>query len=124
MDEDTRSGLAALRAQGIKLVLSSNTGQKLVDEFVAREGFAFDLALGFGGGMAKGGPHVDRTVRALAAPRAEILFVGDSLKDGDLARDAGVHFVGRLGTFDASAFEHYFPGVLTIHHVAELPGLF
>jgi phosphoglycolate phosphatase-like HAD superfamily hydrolase len=124
MDADTRSGLAALRAQDIKLVLSSNTGQEFVDEFVTREGFAFDLALGFGSGMAKGVPHVDRTMRALAVGRAEILFVGDSLKDGDLARDAGVRFVGRLGTFDVTAFERHLPGVVTIRNVAELPGLF
>jgi phosphoglycolate phosphatase-like HAD superfamily hydrolase len=63
-------------------------------------------------------------MRALAVRRADILFVGDSLKDGDLARDAGVHFVGRLGTFDASAFERFFPGVVTIRNVVELPGLF
>lgn len=47
MDARTVEGLEALRGLGLKLVVSSNTGQTVVDAFVAREGFRFDLALGF-----------------------------------------------------------------------------
>ena len=124
MDEQTKIGLWKLRGQGIKLVLSSNTGQNFVDEFVEREQFPFDLALGFGNGLAKGESHVARTERTLRVARRDILFVGDSLKDGELAVTSRVGFVGRLGTFGPSDFERSFPGVVTVRNVVELPALF
>lgn len=121
MDERTIAALEELRTLGVKLVLSSNTGQDVVDAFAARE-FTFDLALGFDApaGLAKGPPHVARTLAAFQVSTTEIWFVGDSLKDGELARDTGLQFFGRLGTFSATDFEQSAPGTPTIGHVDEL----
>lgn len=126
LDARTRAALHALRTRGIRLVLSSNTAQHFVDEFVARERFPFDLAFGFCAkrGLAKGEPHVQRTTAALAVGRKDILFVGDSLKDGELARTTGVGFVGRVGTFAAHQFADRFAGVNTVNCISELPALF
>jgi phosphoglycolate phosphatase len=125
MDPDTVRGLHGLRALGLKLIVSSNTGQLVVDEFVRREAFPFDLALGFDPaiGLAKGEPHVVRVCEALGVARARILFVGDSLKDGELARASGVAFVGRLGTFRADDFRRLDPDARTVGNVVELPAL-
>lgn len=122
MDQRTIAALHGLRTLGVKLVLSSNTGQDVVDDFVSREPFEFDLALGFdaSAGLAKGRPHVERTLAAFAVSTTQIWFVGDSLKDGELARDTGLLFFGRLGTFGAADFERRAPGTLTISHVEEL----
>jgi len=125
MDERTVAGLEELRAMGLKLVVSSNTGQNVVDQFSAREAFRFDLALGFDPelGLAKGRPHVERALGTFGVGRDELLFVGDSLKDGDLADECGVAFVGRLGTFQHGDFERRSAGAVTIPHVGDLPAL-
>lgn len=126
LDSTTRAALFELRRRGIKLVVSSNTAQHFVDEFVARERVPFDLALGFDDSrdLAKGEPHVKRTTCTLGVCRDDILFVGDSLKDGELAARAGVNFVGRVGTFDADQFTARFEGVNTVSSIAELASLF
>lgn len=125
MDERTIEALEDLRSYGIKLVLSSNTGQVFVDDFVNREPFAFDLALGFDEDrrMAKGRPHVSATCERFGVPTSAIWFVGDSLADGDLARESGLAFVGRLGTFAASDFERHLPGTRTVDHIEDLVAL-
>jgi phosphoglycolate phosphatase-like HAD superfamily hydrolase len=122
MDEDTIAALEDVRSYGIKVVLSSNTGQVFVDDFVSREPFAFDLALGFDepARMAKGRPHVSATCERFGVPSTSIWFVGDSLADSDLARESGLTFIGRLGTFAAGDFERHAPGTRTIDSIQEL----
>ena len=125
MDADTVRGLEQLRAMGIKVVVSSNTGQDVVDDFVRREAFKFDLALGFdpAAGLAKGRPHVERALAKFGVGAEELLFVGDSLADGDLADESTVAFVGRLGTFAHEDFVRRDANAITVAHVRELPGL-
>lgn len=125
MDRDTLNGLTALRELGFALIVSSNTGQELVDEFARREPVAFDLALGFDatGGLAKGRPHVDHACQTLALAREELVFCGDSLKDAELAEGCGLAFVGRLGTFTLADFRARDPEAVAVANVAELPAL-
>ncbi|MBL8627130.1 MAG: HAD family hydrolase [Myxococcales bacterium] len=125
MDADTLTGLRALAADGLKLVVSSNTGQPVVQTFLDREGFPFDLALGFDPaiGLAKGEPHVAQVCARFGVARHQLLFVGDSLKDAELAQAAGVPFVGRLGTFSAADFRRQNPQAATVANVIELPSL-
>jgi phosphoglycolate phosphatase-like HAD superfamily hydrolase len=125
MDARTVTGLEALRALGLRLVVSSNTGQPVVDDFARREPFRFDLALGFdpARGLGKGRPHVDRALAEFAIERDQLLLVGDSLKDGDLADESGVAFIGRTGTFRPADFARRDPGALTVDHIDELPAL-
>ncbi len=122
MDARTIAGLEALRALGLALVVSSNTGQDVVDEFTEREPFRFDLALGFdpARGLAKGLPHIERTLSSLRIARESLLFVGDSLRDADLAEQAGVPFVGRLGTFGADDFRRRNHDAISVAHVDDL----
>jgi phosphoglycolate phosphatase-like HAD superfamily hydrolase len=125
MDARTVAGLEALRGLRLRLVVSSNTGQSFVDDFARREAFPFDLALGFdpARGLAKGRPHVDRALATFAIARTQLVLVGDSLKDADLADQSGVAFVGRIGTFAAADFIRRDPGALTVDHIDQLPAL-
>lgn len=109
MTPETVAGLEQLRRAGIKLIVSSNGAQHFVDQFQAQEAFRFDLALGFdaAAGLAKGEPHVERTLSTLGLSRDGIVFCGDSLKDGDLARECGLAFIGRLGTFNREEFRRW-----------------
>lgn len=125
MDAPTVAGLEALRALGLKLVVSSNTGQSVVDDFAAREPFQFDLVLGFdpARGLAKGRPHVARALVAFAVTADQLLFVGDSLKDADLADECGVAFIGRTGTFREKDFLGRDPRARCIADVGHLAAL-
>lgn len=120
---DTRAALEALRALGTRIVVSSNNGRDNVENFARRSGFAFDMVLGFGDGLCKGGPHVRRAAQAFGAGPEEMLFVGDSIHDGDMARREGIAFVAIAGTFPRRRFTERFPGAPVVRHFAELPAL-
>jgi phosphoglycolate phosphatase-like HAD superfamily hydrolase len=125
LDARTLAALERLRSFGCKLVVSSNSAQYFVDEFAARQTIRFDLVLGFdaAAGLAKGRPHVERTCQELAVSTAQILFCGDSIKDGELAHACGLAFVARLGTFSAEDFRRWnpaVPAVADVHALAEL----
>jgi phosphoglycolate phosphatase-like HAD superfamily hydrolase len=125
MTAETVAGLEALRACGYRLVVSSNTGQAFVDDFVRRERFPFDLALGFDAArrLAKGRPHVALVCRHLGVRTDELVFCGDSLQDAELAEASGVAFVGRLGTFTGSDFRGRDPEAAAVSSMLELAGL-
>lgn len=125
MDARTVDGLAALRGLGLRLAVSSNTPQPVVDDFARREAFRFDLALGFdpARGLRKGRPHVDHALAIFGLERDQLVLVGDSLKDGELADESGVRFVGRLGTFSGEDFRRRDPRALTVAAIDELPAL-
>ena len=124
MPADTRRALERLRARGVRIAVSSNNGVENVAQFARNSRFDFDLVLGFGGGLAKGKPHLDQSARTFKVDRQEMLFVGDSLHDGEIAEREGVPFVGLAGTFSAERFALRFPHVPVIKKFAALPDLF
>jgi phosphoglycolate phosphatase-like HAD superfamily hydrolase len=124
MASETRRALQSLRKAGVKIVVSSNNGVENVQTFARNSRFEFDLTLGFGGGMAKGKPHFDATSRFFGFDRKEMLFVGDSLHDGEIAEREGVPFVGLATTFSPERFMLRFPQVPVLRRFAALPELF
>jgi phosphoglycolate phosphatase-like HAD superfamily hydrolase len=124
MPADTRRALITLQGRGVRIVVSSNNGTQNVEWFTADSGFAFDLALGFGGGLAKGGPHIIRAGEVFRARRAEMVFVGDSLHDGEIAANEGIAFVGVAGTFSKDRFTLRFPGLPVVTRFADVVELF
>jgi phosphoglycolate phosphatase-like HAD superfamily hydrolase len=109
---------------GVRIAVSSNNGIENVDAFARNAGFAFDLVLGYGGGLAKGRTHLDAATRAFGAARQEMLFVGDSLHDGEIAEREGIPFVGVASTFASERFALRFPSVPVIRRFSALPSLF
>jgi phosphoglycolate phosphatase-like HAD superfamily hydrolase len=124
MPVDTRRALERLRSMGVRIAVSSNNGVSNVQTFARNAGFPFDLVLGFGDGLAKGRPHLDATSRAFGVDRQEMLFVGDSLHDGEIAEREGIPFVGLATTFSPERFTLRFPQVPVIRRFAALPELF
>ena len=124
MPAETRRTLEDLRAAGVRIVVSSNNGVDNVDSFARASSFGFDLTLGFGGGLAKGRPHFDAVSRLFEIDRQEMLFVGDSLHDGEIAEREGVPFVGVATTFSPERFMLRFPQVPVVRRFAALPDLF
>jgi phosphoglycolate phosphatase-like HAD superfamily hydrolase len=124
MPAETRRALESMRAMGVRIAVSSNNGVSNVATFARNAGFKFDLVLGFGGGLAKGRPHIDATSRQFGVDRQEMLFVGDSLHDGEIAEREGIPFVGLATTFSPERFSLRFPRVPVIKRFAALPELF
>jgi phosphoglycolate phosphatase-like HAD superfamily hydrolase len=123
MPAETRRALEGLRQAGVRIVVSSNNGVENVDAFAEASHFDFDLTLGFGGGLAKGRPHFDAVSRFFQLDRQQMLFVGDSLHDGEIAEREGVPFVALATTFAPERFMLRFPHVPVVRRFAALPEL-
>jgi phosphoglycolate phosphatase-like HAD superfamily hydrolase len=124
MHADTRRALESLRRAGVKVVVSSNNGVDNVQTFARASLFPFDLTLGFGGGLAKGRPHFDAASRFFGIDRQEMLFVGDSIHDGEIAEREGVPFVALATTFSPERFMLRFPHIPVLRRFSALPELF
>ena len=124
MPADTRAALVELRRRGVRIAVSSNNGRENVETFAKTADFPFDLVMGYGNGLAKGKPHVQMVERLFGVGRGEMLFVGDSLHDGEIAHVEGLPFVGVAGTFSKESFLLRFPGLPIVHSFAELLDLF
>jgi phosphoglycolate phosphatase-like HAD superfamily hydrolase len=120
MDESTVAALQSLRDRGYSLVVSSNSAQHFVDDFAQRAPVNFDLALGFGSGLAKGESHVEQVERHLEVRAADTLFVGDSIKDGELAHGCGQRFAGVVGTFERQTFLENYGAMTVVDCIADL----
>ena len=118
MPAETRRALERMRARGRahrRLVEQRHRERRGVR---AHRRLPFDLVLGFGGGLAKGRPHLDEASRVFGVGRQEMLFVGDSLHDGEIAEREGVPFVGIAGTFSPERFALRFPHVPVVRRFA------
>jgi phosphoglycolate phosphatase-like HAD superfamily hydrolase len=130
MTPETRRALADLQRRGVEIVVSSNNGVANVNAFVEASEFPFDLVLAYdptpGQALAKGRPHIERAAETFGVTRSEMLFVGDSLHDGEIAAREGLPFIGVTGTFSRERFALRFPGapvVAIVDRVAEIPAL-
>lgn len=124
MAPDTVAALNALRQMGVRIAVSSNNGRENVERFAANAGFQFDLVMGYGNGLAKGRTHVQMVERVFGVGRGEMLFIGDSLHDGEIALTESMPFVGVAGTFAKESFTLRFPGLPVVHRFSELLHLF
>jgi len=124
MSADTVAALNSLRQMGVRIAVSSNNGRDNVERFASKAEFQFDLVMGYGNGLAKGRPHVQMVERVFGFGRGEMLFIGDSLHDGEIALSEGMPFVGVAGTFAKESFTLRFPGLPIVHRFSELLHLF
>lgn len=122
--DDATDTLKALRKNGMKVVVSSNNFQHMVDKYVAETKIEFDMVLGFKDGFAKGADHFNHIERALDVTKEDIVFVGDSLKDGERASSSGIGFIGKEGIFSREQFLDKFPGIIVISKLGELKEIF
>lgn len=126
---DVKPGLDFLHSLGLKVAVCSNNSQENVDTFVERNrastGVAFDYVLGLRpGGFVKGRAHFDYLLAQEKVTKESLVLVGDSIKDAVKARDYGIRFLGRIGTFSKADFQKAFPGLPVVRSFFEFPGLF
>ena len=112
--------LKTLKDRGVQIAISSNNYQKLVKQFVQKRGLVCDYVLGYEPDFAKGKPHFDFLKQTLSLDNQDIVFVGDSLKDGEKAMDCSIDFVVKTGTFSKKDFLKNFPKAAVIQSLNEL----
>ena len=117
---EAKSVIKRLRNLGFKTIVSSNNFQDLVDEMVKRIGMEFDMVLGFKDGFAKGHDHFSYAEKQLGVTKEDMIFIGDSLKDGERAKSFGIRFIAKQGIFDSLTFKRHFPDSMVISSLTEL----
>jgi len=119
-DADFKKVMDALIRRGITPILSSNNTQENVTAYVEKFDMPFKETLGFKKGFAKGRDHVERVKELYNIDETDMLFIGDSLADGQKAHALNIRFVGRTGTNSHEAFVKKFPGIQTIQSLSDL----
>jgi phosphoglycolate phosphatase-like HAD superfamily hydrolase len=98
--------LEGLRGRRLFTALSSNNFQDVVDRFVAARALPLDLVLAWRSPeFCKGPAHFAEVLRLTGLRNDALLFVGDSLADGQKAAQAGLRFAGLQGTFTKAEFQ-------------------
>ncbi|MFQ5708251.1 MAG: HAD family hydrolase [bacterium] len=125
VSEKTLETLHELKECGFRTVISSNNFHDLVREFVHRENVPVDLALGFRPHFSKGCPHFDYIAEYFKVPRNKMLFVGDSLRDAEIAHKNAIQFIAKVGTFNPEDFKlecnsEYLPVIYEIYEILEI----
>lgn len=113
-----------LRSCGARAIVSSNNFQELVDRLTERLGLEFDMVLGFRPNFSKGRDHFSFISNEMGVARDDMVFVGDSIKDGERAEDFGIRFIAKEGTFQGYEFKDRFPNADVIATLADLKAVF
>lgn len=119
LDSDTREALQKLQTK-YKIVVSSSNFETNIKDFFARETVHPDLILGFRPNFNKGLEHFNFVMAHYGRQKDEILFVGDSLHDFFKAREFGISFIAKLGTFDLFDFQKIDADVRGVSSIQEL----
>ena len=123
--DDTISALRQLKKLGIKTVVSSNNYYDFVLKYFSKyTEFGFDMILAYRDGFAKGRAHIHHVINEFRITEKEMIFVGDSLHDGDVARELGIPFIGRIAIRTREEFLDRFPGIYCVDRLTQIPELF
>lgn len=123
MDYETREALLALKSLGYNLAISSNNYERNIVNFVNNNRLSdiFTPALGFRQeGFGKGKPHFDFIKNELGVEDREMVFVGDALNDAKIAKESGLDFIAKLGTFNKKDFMKFDKN---IKYITDINGL-
>lgn len=124
-DDDTILALTRLKELGMKVIVSSNNYHEFVLKYFNKYNkFSFDMILGYKDGFAKGKDHIMHVIRELKITEDKMIFVGDSLHDGEVAQELGIPFIGRIAIRTEDEFLLRFPGILCVKKLTQIPELF
>jgi len=107
-EPEVRTALQALEKRGLTLGISSGNFTHLINEFLEKEQLPFPVVMGYEPGFEKGRDHFEHFLKKTGFKKEEILFVGDSIKDGERAQEYGVRFIGKAGIFKKERFRKDF----------------
>ncbi len=124
-DNDTVEAVKKLREMGIKVIVSSNNYHDFVLKYFNKnDKLKFDMILGYKDGFAKGKDHILHVVNEFNISREDMIFVGDSLHDGEVAYELGIPFIGRIAIRTKEEFLSQFPGILCVDRISDIVSFF
>jgi phosphoglycolate phosphatase len=121
INEKTLATLQRLRDADIKVGISSNNDESNVRPFAFESPFKFDFAMGYSSVSHKGSPHFQTVLRKYSYTPEDLLFVGDSLSDAEVAEEQNVSFVALTSTIHESLFMEKYDGITCLQDVTGLP---
>ena len=121
---DTHDTINYLKSRGYIVIISSNSAQELLDQFVKQLDLPCDLVLGHKKNFSKGLPHFLYILEQWGGNPYDMVFIGDSLKDGEWAFESGIDFIGKEGLFTKEQFQNRFPGIPVISKLSQLKEMF
>ena len=112
-----------LRDKGIKTFICSSTKQEIISRYCKLNDIdgLLDDNFGFKPDFRKG-DQIDFVLKSYDLNPANVLFVGDSLKDADFAGEKNVGFMGLTRIFSDAQFKE--KGAQSVGSLTELTGLF
>ena len=117
---DASAVIAEIRKHGLKVCLSSGNVEALIQELLKSRGLAVDLVMGWRPGFEKGPDHFRFAARTFKVPIDRVVFIGDSVKDGLAAKEAGIRFIARAGLVGVEQLERFLPGAPVIGSLTEI----
>jgi phosphoglycolate phosphatase-like HAD superfamily hydrolase len=121
LDDDTVLALNGLQELGIKVIVSSNNYHEFVLKYFNKYNkFSFDMILGYKDGFAKGKAHILHVINEFRITEKEMIFVGDSLHDGDVAQELGIPFIGRIAIRTREEFLERFPDICCVDKLTQI----
>jgi phosphoglycolate phosphatase-like HAD superfamily hydrolase len=92
----------------------------MVEAFAWASPAVFDLALGYDERQARGKPHFAEIAEFFGCSNPDMLFVGDSLFDAEIATRHGVPFIALTGTLSQVDFVSAYPKIRCISDIADI----
>ena len=107
----------------IKIFICSSTRQEIITSYIKLNKLdnLLDGFFGYKSGFGKG-KQIDLVLQHYKLHPEEVLFVGDSLRDVDFAKDKKIKFIGIAGIFKQQDFQKI--GVLSVNCLTDLVKLF
>lgn len=118
LEHTTREVLLYLQSK-YKIVISSGNFEKNIKDFFLKNSFTPDLILGAKDHFNKGPEHFNFVLNNFAVQKENLLFIGDSLNDFLKAREFGIAFIARLGTFKLLDFQKIDANVRGVKSISE-----
>jgi len=120
---DTILTLKYLKGKQIKSLICSSTKREIITKYsqLNKIDALFDNLFGYEPNFKKG-DQIDFALQHYQLPPDKVLFVGDSLKDYDFAKDKKINFIAISKTFRKEDFQN--KGALSVRSLTDLVKLF
>jgi FMN phosphatase YigB (HAD superfamily) len=107
-DEDVRNTFSKIQEMDLKLGISSGNYTSVIEDFLSKEKVKIEYVMGHEKDFEKGKAHFEYFMKKTGLTKKQILFCGDSLKDGERAHEFGIRFIAKEGIFKKERFQKEF----------------
>jgi phosphoglycolate phosphatase-like HAD superfamily hydrolase len=119
---DAIGTVVEIRRCGMKVCVSSSNSEKLVTQLLESKNLEVDAVMGYHPGFEKGSDHFAFVIQRFNSSPGKLVFIGDSVKDGLAAQEAGVTFIAKTGLIGAEEFHESLPGIQIVDSLEEVLG--